>query len=211
MKKVSWTDVVVAIPTVLPERQRYLNELIEQVTAACPGARLVIMPHVAGTPARVDFPKVLQAAGRIEGNWVLQLEDDVYLAPTFGEAALAAMLEEAEVVTLFSRSVEDMAALARGERFRRITPSSFSMSQAFLVRSYLVEDLVPFAEGWYGRNPQHNRGADLLFGAWLSNIRARVLVSVPSLVQHRRGPSTLPNHNGARQSESYRAAFGEIP
>jgi hypothetical protein len=142
--------------------------------------------------------------------WVLQLEDDVALAPTFGAEALAYGLDEADVVTLFSRSKDDMAALERGERTRRIGPASFSMSQGFLIRAELAAGVEAFAPSWYEAHPEHNRAADLLLGAFLSARKARVLVRVPSLVQHRRGPSTLPGHHGARQSESFRRAFGEV-
>jgi hypothetical protein len=207
----SWHDVVVAIPTILPARQRALDRLVARVAAECPGALLLLGPHANGEPARVDFPRVLTAAGRVGRRWILQLEDDVELCPGFGKRALEAGLDQADCVTLFSRSEADLEALARGERLRRIGPSSFSMSQAFFLRAELpalgIEDR---AVEWYARHPEHNRGADLFLGHFLSSLGARVFVRIPSLVQHRLLPSTLPNHRGTRQSESYRVAFGEL-
>lgn len=206
---VTWNDVTVAIPTVV-ERRSVLALLLQQVAAHCPGATVVVTEHVPGEPARVTFPRALARAAAELRPWVLQLEDDVHLAPTFGEAAIEG-LDQAEVVTLFTRSKEDLAAMDRGERFRRVSPASFSMSQAFVIRRDLAADVEAFAPGWYERCPQHNRAADLLLAAFLSWRKARVLARVPSLVQHRRGPSTLPGHHGARQSESFRRAFGEVP
>lgn len=211
MSVVQWSRVVVAIPTVA-ERRPMLNALLSQIERHCPSVTFSVTTHVPGEPARVTFPRALAAGAALcsgLGSWVLQLEDDVVLAPCFGEEALNGA-EQCDVLTLFSRSKEDLAAMGRGEKFRRVGPSSFSMSQGFLIRSDLAAGVEAFAPGWYAAHPQHNRAADLLLGAYLSARKARVLVRVPSLVQHRRGPSTLPGHHGARQSESYRRAFGEV-
>ncbi len=207
---VTWDDVAVAIPTVI-ERSKMLSDLTQSVRLQCPGARVVLHVHTPGDPARVTFPDALARAAATLRPWVLQLEDDVHLAPTFGEEALAEGLDDCDVLTLFSRSRQDLEAMARGERTRRLNPSGFSMSQAFLIRGSLAARVQAYAPGWYERHPQHNRAADLLLAGFLSEQKARVLVRVPSLVQHRRGPSTLPGHHGARQSESYKRAFGEVP
>lgn len=209
----TWSDVVVTIPTV-PERAEGASALMHEVKDVCPNVRVFLHTHVPGTPARVDFPRALaqaaEVAARMGRRWLLQLEDDVALAPSFGAEALAAGLEEADVLTLFSRSQRDVEALGRGERVRRIGPSAFSMSQGFLITWELAAGVEAFAPAWYAAHPEHNRAADLLLAAYLSHCKARVLVRVPSLVQHRPGPSTLPGHRGARQSETYRLAFGEV-
>lgn len=207
---ITWSYVTVAIPTV-PERWRALGALLHQVAGLCPGAAIVVANHVPDTPARVDFPHVLAVAARMGRPWVLQLEDDVVLAPTFGEAALAHGLDDVTgVVTLFSRSKLDVEAWSAGHPLRRIPAGAFSMSQAFFIRRELAAGVEAFAPDWYAAHPEHNRAADLLLGAYLREQKAEVRVRVPSLVQHRGLPSTLPGHRGARQSETYRAAFGEI-
>ena len=206
---IGWSDVVVAIPTVM-EREDVLKVLLEQLAEQCPGAFRVVYVHRPGEPARVTFPRALAVAAATGRPWVLQLEDDVHLAPPFGDAALATGLDECDVLTLFSRSRRDIDAMRTGRTTRRLNPSGFSMSQAFFIRRELAADVEAYAPGWYERHPQHNRAADLLLAGFLSDRKARVLVRVPSLVQHRRGPSTLPGHHGARQSESYRQVFGEV-
>lgn len=207
---VTWDDVVVAIPTVL-EREALLRSLLAQVQQQCAGAEVVVHTNPPGELARATFPRALTRAASTGRPWVLQLEDDVHLAPVFGECALADGLDASDVLTLFSRSRRDLEAMARGEKVRPQNPSGFSMSQAFFIRRELAAEVEAFAPDWYRAHPQHNRAADLLLGAYLSSRKARVLVRVPSLVQHRRGPSTLPGHHGARQSESYRQRFGEVP
>lgn len=205
----TWQDVAVAIPTV-GRRQRSLEPLVRQLVEQIPEARIHVIVHVEGEPARVTFPKALSYAAASGRPWVLQLEDDVVLAPSFREEALIPEMDGADALTLFSRSRRDLEEMAKGERVRRLNPSGFSMSQGFFLRRDLAAAVEAYAPGWYERHPQHNRAADLLLGAFLSERKARVLVRLPSLVQHRRGPSTLPGHHGARQSESYRVAFGEI-
>lgn len=206
---VTWNDVVVAIPT-CSERRPARHALYKQLIEHCPDAPIVIHEHVPGDPARVDFPRVLRLAADQGRPWILQLEDDVALAPTFAEEALKHGLDRCDVLTLFSRNKADLAALDQGEKVRRASPGSFSMSQGFLIRAELAAGVEAFAPGWYAAHPEHNRAADLLLAAYLSSRKASLLVRIPSLVQHRRLPSTLPKHRGARQSESYRAAFGEI-
>lgn len=208
---VTWDDVVVVIPTV-KERASMLTSLIAQLQEQLPReTRLNVHMHNPSEPARTTFPKALSIAGRMDRPWVLQLEDDVHLAPTFGAEALAVGLNGCDVLTLFTRSRFDLKAMDLGQRVRQINPSSFSMSQAFFIKSDLAREVATYAPDWYERHPQHNRAADLLLASFLSAKRASVLARVPSLVQHRRGPSTLPGHYGARQSESYRRAFGEVP
>ena len=206
------TDVAIAIPAV-SERMRLVYELIEALGRECRGSIPGVRIHDPADAPAVDFPLVMENAAAFGRRWVLQCEDDIQLAPGFGRSMLAA-LAHAEAsgvacVTFFSRSKKDLEMLDRGETFRRLAPAAFSMSQCFAVRSESVAGISGWAPEWYAAHPEHNRAADLLWGAWLSRQRARVLVHVPSLVQHRPGPSTLPGHHGARQSESYRRVFGD--
>lgn len=218
LPKFTWKDVTIAIPSV-PERQTMRSALILEIEKQCGkeqagGPLIVVVERAEGELARTTFPKALATAARVLRPWVLQLEDDVHLAPTFGFAALKKLEKAssggADVVTLFTRSKEDLVALQAGEPLRSIAPKSFSMSQAFFLRRDIAAEVETFAPGWYEQNPQHNRAADLLLAAYLSKRKARVMATIPSLVQHRPGKSTLPGHHGARQSESYRFAFGEI-
>lgn len=204
-----WSDVVVAIPTV-QERRHAFEELLDDVRRHCPGAALITITHDPDEPPRVDFPRLMTAAEKSGRPWVLQLEDDVALAPTFGRDALAIELDDVDLLSLFSRSSMDLEDLEQGRSIRRVGPKSFSMSQAFFLRSEFAAGIESFSERWYEQHPQHQRAADLLLGAYLSQHKARCFIRVPSLVQHRRLPSTLPGHRGARQSESFRKAFGEI-
>ncbi len=206
-----FNGVTIAIPTIA-ERHSSFTAMVTDIRRQCHGAHIVTHTHVEGTPARVDFPRAMQLAVEVGRTWILQFEDDVILAPAFGERVAEALLHlertGEDAATFFSRSKQDIDMLHAGETWRRIRPGAFSMSQCFAVRAALLEGFEHWAPTWYAAHPQHNRAADLLLGAWLRGRRAKMLVHVPSLVQHRPGPSTLPRHYGARQSESFRVAFG---
>ena len=217
---IGWEDVTIVIPTV-KEREAQLISLLKQIEEHCgseeDGPIVIPIMRASNEQAKGTFPRALEFAANVSTrSWVLQLEDDVYLAPTFSFEALRRLSQacanrQIDVLTLFTRAQEDLVLLEKGEFFRKVAPKSFSMSQGFFVRREMVSGLRDFAHGWYIEHPEHNRAADLLFGAYLSSRKARVLATIPSLVQHRKGPSTLPNHHGARQSESYRRAYGEVP
>lgn len=209
----SWADITVAVPTV-DSRAQLLCALSEVIQLECRDAAVVIHRHPATGDARADFPVLMDAALGTARPWLLQLEDDVALAPNFGTLALRALNEAADraaAISLFSRSKADLTMLASGQRWRRQAPSSFCMMQAIFLRADALRGLSEWAPTWYARHPEHRgRAADLLLGAWLSRNRQGLLVHVPSLVQHRQVPSSIPGHHGARQSESYRNAFGEV-
>lgn len=199
-----------------PSRGRMAAELVEGISTHLPGIPIHLHMHSPSEPAWVDFPLALEealACGRDGAEWVLQFEEDVVLCPDFGarvKQALALseqLYPSAGCISFFSRSKKDFVSLMNGKALRRISAKSFSMSQCFALQSWMVPRLFSFAENWYINHPQHQRAADLLLADWLSHNKAIVLVHSPSLVQHRVGPSTLPRHYGARQSESYRLVF----
>ena len=189
-----------------------LRELAEQLAAECSGAAFVTRRHVPGTSARLDFPAVIDAAVARGRPWILHVEDDVQLAPAFGRLAPEALAEAERAgvaaMSLFSRSRRDLQMLDRGERYRRQAPSSFSGLLCVFLRAGAVRGLSEWAPSWYADHPEHHHAADTLLGAWLSRQRARMLVHVPSLVQHRDAPSTLHPGAGPRQSASFRRCFG---
>jgi hypothetical protein len=205
--------IVIAIPSVTA-RNAMRADLVDALCAHCRGALIIEQIHHPNTPARADFPRAMARAVATERTWILQCEDDIALAPDFGPRVASALrhLERtgADCATFFTRSKHDLAALDRGETWRKLSPGRFSMSQCFAVRAELMHGFEPWAHRWYERHPQHTRAADLLLADWLKGRRATLLAHVPSLVQHRLGASTLPRHHGARQSESFRRAYGDI-
>jgi hypothetical protein len=159
----------------------------------------------------MDFPRLLTAAARVGRPWILQLEDDAHLAPTFGAVALDEGLDHADCVSLFSRRKDDREAYEQGHRVRRRSPKAFCSTVGFFLRRELAVGVEAFAPEFFERHPHHVHASDLVLAEHLAAEKARVLVRLPSLVQHKGLPSTLPGRGGVRQSEMYRMAFGEVP
>jgi hypothetical protein len=198
----------------MPQRRSLLRELVADLGRQCVDAKCAVHEHPDGVDPRRDLPALVHKMLAVAGGrpWALLMEDDVALAPQFGDLVPEALEDAApfDAVTFFSRSTKDMRALERGERWRRFGPASFCMMQAVAVRRDLLVGFYEWAPSWYAAHPEHTHAADLLLGAWLSSKRARMAAHVPSLVQHRPVPSTLPGHRGVRQSATYTAVFGEV-
>lgn len=209
----TWQDVTIGI-CAMPERRQWVDEMLGRLHEECCGARIIVHEHERGTPPSVDFPRLVAKTqeGR-RGEWTLLLEDDSYIPSGFGERALEALrAAPTPAISLFSRSKRDLKCLGAGASWRRQSPSSFYMSQALGARPEVLIGFAEWAPSWYAAHPKNVRAADRLFAAWLSKHRIGLSVHVPSLVQHRRGPSTLPGGRSSfRQSESYRMAFGTVP
>ena len=206
-------NLIIAIPTV-PSRADILPALLTALSIQMPAAPIRI--GVGGVEPRNDFPRLMaRAAGHAE--WVLQIEDDVALAPTFA-IGVARGIEEAErrgagAITFFSRARRDPTLCGKnGEEpaWYWRGASSHCMNQCIAVRSSALAGIEEYAVEYFLRHSRAKHSADLLLGGLLSRARIRMLVQVPSLVQHRPLKSTIHPGCGVRQSESYRAAFGEV-
>lgn len=211
----AWGRITLAVPTV-KRRRTMLAQLLVELSRLCDGVDAVIHTHEPGTAPSVDFPALVTAALENGREWVMFVEDDAWPAPSFGTAAIGAIKHadaaSAQAVSMFSRSKRDLEIVAAEPNgFRWQAPSSFCGSLCVAVRAGTLVGMPAWAPSWYLDHPEHEHASDLLLGAWLSKRKARMLVRVPSLVQHRRGKSTLQNHNGARQSATFTAAFGEVP
>jgi hypothetical protein len=204
--------LTIAIPTV-PSRQEMAAGLAHRLADECPGAAIV--SRCGGVTPSEDYPALIELALTLGRPWILAIEDDAWPAPDFGDR-LAEVIDHADAtaagaVTLFSRRQADIDIMARGERWRTQAPRSLLMIQALLLCGSVVRGFCAWAPSWYAANPEHRHAADMLIGEWLALRRARLLVHVPSLVQHRAVPSTFRGRSRQRQSETYRIAFGEVP
>jgi hypothetical protein len=194
----------------MPQRRALVARLVADLRRQCDGIDIVNREHVDGDSPSVDFPAVIQAACERNRTWLLLLEDDAILAPVFGSQALDAINQDAEAVSLFSRRKVDLEAMDRGIRYRKQAASSYSSTVAILMRTECVAGMPIWSPSWYASHPQHLHASDLLLADWMRLHGYRIIVRVPSLVQHLGVTSTLPSRGGKRQSESYRRAFGEV-
>lgn len=213
---VAWSDVAIVIPT-MEERSHLLCQLVAELQRECRGAQIAVHYHEPGSSARVDFPETIDLGITTDRRWILQVEDDVWLCPEFGDRCLGgiryAEASDVSAVTFFSRSKRDVEMLSIGKTWRTQSPASFCMMQCVSLKTDALRGFSAWAPTWYNdpRNSHHQHAADLLLGAWLSRNKRKMLAHIPSLVQHRKVKSTLTGHRGARQSDTYSIAFGEAP
>lgn len=207
---VSWGDTVVVIPTV-GGRRAMVCRLKEELRCECKGALILSREHEANTEPSVDFPAVIDMGLRTGREWILQLEDDVELCPAFGLRFISDIAglvdDEMAAMTLFSRRAIDEQLLEDDIRWYSVPGKRHCMNQAVMLRSGIMSGFAEWAPTWYKAHPEHKHAADLLLGEWLSRSGIKMWVRVPSLVQHRVGPSTLGPRSRCRISKTFEIAW----
>jgi hypothetical protein len=206
----------VTVPTVLPQRQSLVSELLSQLGMLWPQVPVTVSPHNPGQPPRVDFVRALQRGARFGRRWIVYLEDDAYLAPVC-PYVVADRLREADasghrLVSFYSDNRRVLKAMAEGRSSVTLPARYLWSTVCVAVRADDVPAIADFAPGWYDRHPQHWHASDLLLRDFLKSSGSDVLVAVPSPVQHRSTPSTL-GHDAKhhRFSRSFRRAYGQAP
>jgi hypothetical protein len=206
----------VTIPTVLPQRQRYLGDLLCQLATLCLEVPIVVSPHVPGQPPRFDCIRALERAAGFDRRWIVYLEDDAYLAPVFPKV-VGDRLREADatghrLVSYYSDNRRVLRAMDQGRTSLTLPAHYLWSTVCFAVRAQDVPAIARFAHGWYDSHPQHWHAADLMLRDFLKSSGSDVLVAVPSPVQHRDAPTTLAHDvKRLRYSRSFRRAYGPAP
>lgn len=92
-----------------------------------------------------------------------------------------------------------------GSVFAPLRPGDFMPAVAVSWPKQTIDGLTSWAAGWAGR---HTRSDDHMLGQWQRDTRARVLVTVPSLVQHPDDTrSLIGNGNGSAGRNPARTAL----
>lgn len=163
-----------------------------------------LMPKLPGAVPIIDdgqgamqsFLRAMQEAG---ADPALVLEDDIILTKDFLQKAQAVIrLKRFDVIQFFSRSAKDLTV---GARWR--PGSSFSMNQCTYYPADLCNGLKSFHGRWK-RLAEHPTGYDLMVADYLAELRQRYWQHVPSLVEHRVGPSAIDRRRSSkRQSMTF--------
>ncbi len=203
-------DIAVVIRAVKGRRCRQLARLHCQIPCA------TVSYHAEGRTVPESYADAWKLGLSLNRPWVLQLEDDAYLCPTFKTEATrlireASFIDRVGLVSLYSgRRIKAGEILPRNPTLELISGSRFLMAQAVAMPSHLVLDHSAFMLDW---TEEQGRplATDTATGQWLKDRGLRCARSWPSLVQHDMadslyGHTTHPN----RMSPSFTAAFGEI-
>jgi hypothetical protein len=209
-------NYAIVIPTILPQRKKYLGELLTQLAHLCPYAPIVVSAHIQGLPPKTDLVRALKRGAAFGLPWVIYLEDDAYLATVFPDEVARILVEAShqdfKVATFYSNAERTLKAMRQGKRSCIIQPRYFWASVCLAIHSEEIPQIAAFAPAWYEDHPEHWHASDLLIAAYCAATHKNILCCVPSPVQHRDPPSTLGHCvRSRRYSRTFRYAYGTIP
>ena len=203
----NWKEVEIVIPSVLssPGRADSLRNLLTQISQQCPGVWVRIFPQ--HDPRPEDLAKhafdVLSAGFRdFSRPWVILIEDDVKLSPHFGER-VPPILDEAGdgigAVSFFS--IKDDVMLKGKRSTYEATSRPFAYTQCIAMRKNVAEHWGDYMMKWYEHKTIYAT-PDLSFGYCCDDLGLKIIINLPSLVQHLKMPSAF-NHSSFPSSPTF--------
>ena len=191
-----WKEFEAVIPAVMsmPERANSVRELLKDLAKQCPGIKVHVMPQwYEETPNWRDvFVTISRGLRNLTSPWVLYFEDDAELATDFGEHAMAAIEsadESCGAISFFSDRETDQ----RSHRFRiDIATLPFINSQGVAIRKEVAVLWGEKMVEWWDSVTRHKKKApDMALGDICCQAGYRIMIHLPSIVQHRKIPSAF--------------------
>ena len=206
---VCWKDIDVVIPAVLsiPGRANSLRDLLTALAKQCPGIQVRILPQYHRPPniAKHAF-KILTAGLRdFTRPWVVYLEEDVKLSSDFGKhlpATLDVVDDDVGAVSFFSMNPEDIEHIRNGVHFYN-SDRPFIFAQCIALRREVAEAWGRHLIPWQERAPKNKYALDMALGDCCDEMGVRLLVHLPSLVQHRADLPSAFGHTARPLSRSF--------
>lgn len=191
--------------TLQPARQAEWDSLSQQFSDLLPGVELQAQRDEGqGWPG--NFLASLERISP-DAKWGLYLEDDVFLAPDFATRLEGAMRYAGD------RPAIAVISLYCADRTQKpgkgYLPYSLFTTQGLLIRTTIIPPLLEFLREWWKVPRPYGPGYATSVYLKLSGLRS--VRAMPSIIQHRPVVSLITPKKRIRQSESYRAAYGEIP
>ncbi|MFI1890177.1 hypothetical protein [Streptomyces jumonjinensis] len=198
-------DLSIAVMT-HPARRERADRLVETLRPL--GVTIVPDPQPDGQPGTLRTSREAWRAAADGAAYHLVLQDDAVPCRDFG-THLADLLSQnpASPVALHALwNTRNGAAVrwgaARGARLITAVPEFVPCVGLLMPRS-AAEGYVAFAEGW----PDPATPDDVVMRHYFAAERLRLLLTVPSLVEHHQSPSLVGNDHGVYQA----ACFGTPP
>jgi len=163
--------------------------------------------------ARQNRDHLFSLAIQHDSQWIIYIEDDVILSPEFGPCVSNALQSNEAIsnkvaaVTFYSNSSKDV--IRDTYYFRTVAPSQFYGICCIAVKPFVAKSILENAQRWYDCHKEHHDAYDLMMGACISRMKKKILVFVPSQVQHRDSRSLLNHKFGRRKSRSFSKAYGD--
>jgi hypothetical protein len=204
-------DYLIVIPTVPEKRGKILCELLMQLQQQFP-APVILGLQRENETARQNRDRIFGMVINHAVQWILYLEDDIMLSPEFGQCVSNALQsddansEKVAAVTFYSNSKKDV--VKENFYFRTVAPKQFYGICCLAIKPHIVKSFLDYAPSWYSEHPEHHDAYDLMIGSCISMLKKKILVFVPSQVQHRDTDSLLNHRYGRRKSQSFLEAYG---
>lgn len=149
--------------------------------------------------------------GFLEAMWSagkdasVHMEEDIYLTENFQEKAENVIEDHSdEVIQFFSMRQAD---IDRGSRYE--PGRTFMMNQCFYLPAGYSKAILEYYPEWHQKEI-HPTGYDILIADFLKERKEKYFLSVPSLVDHRRGKSLInPKRSNARQAKVFQDGIYE--
>lgn len=206
-----WNDVAIIMRCVAGQRGRERAALLSQIQLqGLP--KPILCEGTAKEGSRSNWKRFLRLTSALNNEWILHVEDDACLAPDFAFRAIALLSRGvANVLTFYSDRKRVLEAFQAGKDLTRLTYSDFCGTVCFAMPTCFATPLLDYLPQWEQMNPQHAAAEDYHLRDFCRRERLLIQASVPSLAQHRPGPSLQRHPPGRyRYSRTYLAAYGEI-
>lgn len=204
-------DYIAIIPTVPQKRGAMLCELLTQLQSQFP-VPIVLGLQRENETARQNRDRLFSLAVQYNPQWIIYIEDDVILSPEFERCIPDALqsdeatAEKVAAVTFYSNSSKDI--VSEHFYFRTVAPKQFYGICCIAIKPTIVKSILRYSSKWYANHPEHHDAYDLMIGSCISEMKKKILVFVPSQVQHRDSSSLLNHKFGRRKSRSFSNAYG---
>jgi FkbM family methyltransferase len=206
----NWNEVEIVIPSVLssPGRADSLRDLITQISQQCPGVWIGIFPQ--HDPRPKDLAKhafdVLPAGFRdFSRPWVILIEDDVVLSPEFGTRVLQIIESVDDTVGAVSFfSPMDESRWNHKQYLYEEKHRPFAYTQCVAMRKQVAEHWGDQMMRWYANKGKRYATPDLSFGYCCDELDLKIMISLPSMVQHLGMPSAFKHSAVPKSHLDYR-------
>jgi hypothetical protein len=189
-----WKDFEAVIPAVMsmPGRADSVRELLKDLAKQCPGIKVHVMPQwYDKIPNWRDvFITISRSLQNITSSWILYFEDDAELALDFGERSLPIINgvdSDCGAIAFFSEHREDEARLDDADSVLYEPKLPFVHSQGMAIRKEVAEAWSNSMVEWWdkAKKKYQKKAPDMALGHACYQAGYKILVHLPSLVQHR--------------------------
>jgi len=203
-----WSDCDALIPAVMSmtERADSVRQLLIDIGRQCPGMRVRIMPQWRVEEPeswREVFATISAGLEDLSRPWLLYFEDDAQLGPEFGDRVLPildAADDDCGAVSFFSDNQRDLKRMLQKTQLYE-SGYPFVHAQGLAIKREVAAAWGKMMVSWWDRSKE-KKAPDMALGDCCRDLGLKIMVHLPSLVQHRDIPSAF-GHTHCPKSKTF--------